>query len=256
MSEFSDRPFVAGSLIGIRAFKPVGDRLVAPVQGTWLWRPGENVAACLPALSWPLASTPTQDHRAGSMGCRCGFYAYFQAGYNPHTRPGDIFGLIEGYGVVTVGTRGFRCEKARIVALIAPDVPDFDLGFVFANYPDVPVFPSVDAAVAEFPLTVPEGTPPPPTHSTAIPMGIVVNVSLSANAFFQSMKKVMEELNAVSTQTGKGMAKLAEALREPLIPSRIPPTDQRARALQLRRNRNTGPVDPYRLTRRRSRNQP
>lgn len=46
--------------------------------------------------------------------CQCGFWAYDEAGFKPH---GDVIGAIEGYGKVTVGTKGFRAEKARIVAI-------------------------------------------------------------------------------------------------------------------------------------------
>lgn len=46
--------------------------------------------------------------------CQCGFWAYDEAGFTPH---GSVVGVIEGYGKVTVGTKGFRAEKARIVGL-------------------------------------------------------------------------------------------------------------------------------------------
>lgn len=293
MSDFSDRPFVAGSLVGIRSFKPVGDVLTAPVQRTMVWGGGENVAQCVPAggfvafggggggsyvtntapitlygggggrsggssvVNVVVGGTATGEpgHRPGSLGCRCGFYAYFNLGYNPHHSPRNVLGLIEGYGVVTVGNRGFRCEKARIVALIAPDIPDPHFARVFANYPDVPVFNSVEAAVAEFPLTVPEGTPeaPPPEDQ----LTAVFNVMVNSTAFVQSMKTVMESVNAAAATQSTAMAKLADALcgfRKVHDQTRPETPDElRERALQLRRTRNTGPVDPYRLTRRRAR---
>lgn len=46
--------------------------------------------------------------------CECGFWAYDEHTFTAH---GDITGIIEGYGKTTIGTRGFRCEKARIAAL-------------------------------------------------------------------------------------------------------------------------------------------
>lgn len=240
MSDFGDRPFVAGALTGIRSFRPVGERLVAPVQGMPVWQPGENVAECLLMA----------EHRAGSLGCRCGFYAYFELGYNPHHRPSNVLGLIEGYGVATVGARGFRCEKARIVALIAPDVPDFDLGFVFANYPGVALFNSVEEAVAKFPLTVPEGTPdiPPPTG----PAGAWVTVIPNAANFMRQMKTVIEAANIAVAQVGTEFAKLAEALRAGQLvihdeTHQFRDETPMARALRLRRTRNTGPQDRRRL---------
>ncbi len=54
----------------------------------------------------------------GFRDCGCGFWAYWD--FNPHEfhlgeKP--VVGVIEGYGKTIIGKRGFRCEKARIVAL-------------------------------------------------------------------------------------------------------------------------------------------
>lgn len=141
MSDFSDRPFVAGSLIGLRAFKPdeLG-RLHGPSFGG-VFKPGENVAECSqsgrsmrrfqrdlaeavralegkpgnPQIKGPRAS----DHTVAGVDCSCGFYAYFDGG-NDYARSGTVSALVEGYGVCTVGHRGFRAEKARLVALVLP----------------------------------------------------------------------------------------------------------------------------------------
>lgn len=50
--------------------------------------------------------------------CGCGFWAYWE--FNPHEfhlgeKP--VVGIVEGYGKTIPGKRGFRCQKARIVAL-------------------------------------------------------------------------------------------------------------------------------------------
>ena len=50
--------------------------------------------------------------------CGCGFWAYWN--FDPHEfhlgeKP--VVGIVEGYGKTIRGTRGFRCAKARIVAL-------------------------------------------------------------------------------------------------------------------------------------------
>ena len=140
MSDFNDRPFVAGSLVGHRAFAVDSlGRLVGPSHGG-VFKPGENVGAC---IKYESAFTPTQlyldvalsrlsvratpppqpkvaaDHRIGSGDCTCGYYAYFDGGPNPYAGgPGRVDALIEGYGTCTVGQRGFRAEKARLVALV------------------------------------------------------------------------------------------------------------------------------------------
>lgn len=245
MSEFSDRPFVAGTLTGIRSFRPLDGHLLAPTLALYTWREGVNVAECRDpfaglsrqfaqlAQSMKLAAyqmtksinqslgrpsppppedspepTPPAEHTAGALSCRCGFYAYFDRRHNPYHKPGNVLGLIEGWGTATVGTRGFRCEKARIVALVVERGRLIDTG---TNYPDVPVFLTVDDALTQHPLT-PQPAPP-----------------------------ALER---------RGSHAAAVILDEPHT------LDPLQRAIAQRRTRNTGPEDPYRLTRRRSWNQP
>lgn len=199
MSEFSDREFVAGSLTGIRSFRidPLG-RLTGVSQQT-VWRPGENRAECLKVtmrlggglltqsyvdmlygaiysgstVTVPGVSThavrpetpPKTKHRAGELKCTCGFYAYFDEAANEYHQKDRLLGVVEGYGVTTVGRRGFRCEKATLRALVIKPKRETTLtDRVRHNYPDVPVFPSRRLALEAFPLTpsdpiTPENTP-------------------------------------------------------------------------------------------------
>lgn len=57
--------------------------------------------------------TVASEHSFDSS-CSCGFWAYNDYAFAEH---GTVTGIIEGYGKTSIGTRGFRCEKARIVAL-------------------------------------------------------------------------------------------------------------------------------------------
>lgn len=203
MSDFSDRPFVAGSVVGLRAFAvdQLG-RLYGPsIQQ--VFTPGENVAVCrkeeaqtwtmwgvpMPKLTFTVnpppvfASDPSSgevtakyqvgvaeaavkakecEHTVGGLGCSCGFYAYFD-GQNDYKTGRNIAAVIEGYGVCTVGTRGFRAAKARLLALVEPKsgVSPMVAGYIRRNYPDVPIFAKKRLALAEFPLTVPEPTATP-----------------------------------------------------------------------------------------------
>lgn len=143
MSEFSDRPFVAGSVVGLRAFSVDSlGRLTGPSHGG-IFKPDENVAQCLKRGSFSSAiwemdvqlarlsgrpipprpgssSTATStDHQVGQVTCSCGFYAYFD-GSNTYAKPDRVTAIIEGYGVCTVGDRGFRAEKARLLAIVDP----------------------------------------------------------------------------------------------------------------------------------------
>lgn len=132
--DFNGRPFVAGSLIGVRAFKVDTDATLTGVVHETRFLDGENLGECLQTpwmrVMGGMASTlfihhltgmPLQpsEHRVGTQGCTCGYYAYFR-GRNNWAQDGTIVGLIEGYGVCTVGDRGFRAEKARLVALVVP----------------------------------------------------------------------------------------------------------------------------------------
>lgn len=248
MSDFGDRPFVAGSLIGIRSFRAKAGWLCSPLHTSDPWPAGENVAECGPG-PFSLRFLADAEHQVAGMNCSCGFYAYFDLDHNPYHSRSNILGLIEGYGVATVGSRGFRCEKARLVAIVLePGVYPDDT--VWANYPEVPSFRTVEAAVAEFPLTVPPDPPPGWTPAPRVlSQAILVNISVDINRVITAMTQVMTSLNTFGLQMGSSMAKLAEAVHR----AGDGPTDPRERALWLRKHRNTGPVDPYRLTRRRTR---
>lgn len=235
MSEFADRPLIAGSLTGIRAFSVdrLG-RLIGPQFGT-VFRPGENLAQCVSqsqAVSFTtghgmifVSDAPHNEvpHQIGSVGCTCGYYAYFDRKANRYQMPGNVLGLIQGYGTATTGSRGFRAEKAKLLALIDERYKrDYFFGsrgaglsrsalwvlvasfavFLFAlgqwqgalapasaalamiglhlfdwkgsprpkksisaairrNYPEIPVYDSVNRALKDFPLTYPEPEPVP-----------------------------------------------------------------------------------------------
>lgn len=191
MSAFSDRPLVAGSLIGLRAFTvdQLG-RLRGPHIQT-VFTPRLNEARCA-AKGYTIVDgyhrpdnvllRPTPEHTIGSIDCRCGFYAYFDGTNDYHTPGATIEALIEGFGVCTVGGAGFRASKARLVALVRPrlmhrvvEVKVFGLRFHLAagtvethatrhwdlvrtRYRNVPVYDTAEAAIAAHPLTVPDNT--------------------------------------------------------------------------------------------------
>lgn len=94
--------------------------------------------------------------------CECGFYAYSN-GYNDYADDGRLTGVIQGYGETQIGTRGFKCAKARIIALyipepdaqietciVAPQSRTFDR--VAVNYPDAVVFTNYAEMVEMFPV--------------------------------------------------------------------------------------------------------
>lgn len=141
MSDFSDRPLIAGSLVGLRSFGVDAYGRLTGVNYRRVFTPEVNVARCagdsrkggfiigpmhLAGLSCgcpmcrPTVETAktAPDHRVAQLDCTCGFYAYFDREANPYHKNGNVLGLVEGFGNVTVGSRGFRAEKAKLVALI------------------------------------------------------------------------------------------------------------------------------------------
>lgn len=163
--DFSVRPFAAGTVVGLRSFRITQDgHLRAATRPDAIWQQGENLAECL--RYWPsMKITEDGDHRVANAHCTCGFYAYFDGG-NDYDRFHTITGIVEGYGTVTVGSRGFRAAKARIVALVDRGAR---LDLVAEHYPDVPVYPTLAEALAAHPLTKPEDVGITPGERTTRP---------------------------------------------------------------------------------------
>lgn len=119
MSEFDgyqmSRPLHLGTIHGVRSFRLDPKGRLKPVGMTdyYTWKPGENRAKCIGG----------RNHRAGQLNCACGFYAYWDGENSRHVGFNDyqVEGVIEAWGLITVGTRGFRAEYAKIVALVIPN---------------------------------------------------------------------------------------------------------------------------------------
>lgn len=95
--------------------------------------------------------------------CDHGFYGYYE-GSNDYRQNSRINGVIEGYGEVVIGTRGFRAMKARIVALqFHKGISDAKAALVVRNYPDVAYFNKFKSMVSEFPPDTYGSAPAPDT---------------------------------------------------------------------------------------------
>jgi hypothetical protein len=128
--EFEGPALVLGSVRGRRSFGVTADGRLTGLYYNQVWQAGENVAACHHddgvvvrrpdggiVVRWSSSREIGAGH--GLQGCTCGFYAYYRE--DPYSRARRISGVVEGYGRVILGTAGFRCEKARILALLLPD---------------------------------------------------------------------------------------------------------------------------------------
>jgi hypothetical protein len=128
-----DTPLAAGSVTGYRwwyletpdlARSPAGaDEWWDPDYRNRLhgqrahWNPGANTAACQadPGCPHDPAIVP---HRE----CGCGFWGFWELQPNPLGQGSrtPVAGVIKGWGRTRCGPLGFRCQKARILAVTLP----------------------------------------------------------------------------------------------------------------------------------------
>lgn len=169
MSDYSGVDFALGSVRGFRRWKVGVTGVLGAVTHTTDWLPGENVSRCkctpteknMPGTTWTERSEAAPEWRKSTTfeEMECGFYAYFDGKdtYGHGSADPNISGVIEGYGEVLIGTKGFRAKKARILALAVPafdgiwKLDEFVVAKIRANYPNIPLFESELAMRAEFP---------------------------------------------------------------------------------------------------------
>ena len=190
-----DFDFAAGSVFGLRGWNMDKYGRLHGVTHEEVWLPGENIAVCKQEqrIECPQINRRAEARKASEAGrakveskkkrknksndwtgtlsrvggnyhvvdsghrfdpsCECGFWAYDEAGFKAH---GRVVGVIEGYGKTTVGTKGFRCEKARIVALSCENGEGDRhsrsmLARLATLYPDVTFLDNFDALVDAYP---------------------------------------------------------------------------------------------------------
>lgn len=106
-----------GTLRGVRGWDVENGRLMG-VYG-YSWKEGENQATCTRGARYSGELKTWVKAKVAARDCLCGFYAYHSV-HNRWVSALKITGVIEGYGLTQIGTEGFRCAKARIVALTVP----------------------------------------------------------------------------------------------------------------------------------------
>lgn len=122
----SGRTLVAGSLRGYRTWRlqsrraPVGEGSLplTSVTRPLVW--GSTLtASCTPDDEPdPSVPPPGADHRAPAAACRCGIYGWYDPA-DTGMLAARVFGAIEVSGLVLMGERGFRAERARIAAVVS-----------------------------------------------------------------------------------------------------------------------------------------
>lgn len=121
-NKFTGLPFdlAIGEVYGLRVWRVDSHGRLRARRNTAApaWRPGTNEARCY-------GGNVSREHDTPDENCTCGFYAYTEkdhveiqmtgAGEGPY-----IPGVVKGTGRTLLGTQGFRCEKAEIVAIQSP----------------------------------------------------------------------------------------------------------------------------------------
>lgn len=193
---FNGVPYAPGSIKGARTWRVNDNGELFGVSFPVMWSPGENVAKCIrgtttdgrhqslwnpapirDASDWPDVCVPMLD-----SGHKCGFYGYMPESnsfpmftYDRKTDDSEckgVTGIIEGYGHVVTGKRGFRCEKARIIAVAIPtkilgtahirsddtkgtDAQKVDtlnlVGAVADKYPSARIYLNLEEMLADYP---------------------------------------------------------------------------------------------------------
>jgi len=139
MSELSDafgggehgRQLVPGSLRGFRTWRRLGRRTRVP---TWMlplsavtrrhvvW-PKSLSAECTDpdiALHAHVRAREPEPHRSPAPWCQCGIYAWYAPDDTAVLDAGifGVFGVIQASGLILMGDRGFRAERAEVVAVV------------------------------------------------------------------------------------------------------------------------------------------
>lgn len=124
-------------LRGLRSFRFEKPDTLTGIAYRLPWEPGENVAVCghsedaqsyirsgnpFVALQRPMRRWTGMGYDAehSLMDCTHGFYSLLAPGHHVSS-PGYVDGMVEGWGQVVAGPDGFRCQKAKIVALVLPN---------------------------------------------------------------------------------------------------------------------------------------
>ncbi|GAA1436388.1 hypothetical protein GCM10009616_36030 [Microlunatus lacustris] len=216
--DFGLRPFAAGTVVGLRAFRVDDTNHLTGVSRRIAWTAGVNEAVCAPFSLWVTPGSTSEDHRVAGIDCSCGFYAYFaNANDYAHHYAHTVTGIVEAYGTVTIGSRGFRAEKARILALVRP-VDGIDFAAIIRSYPGVPVYASQAEALAAHPTTQPQdvGIDPSeaPSHSLYAMGGYIPGqVHIPAGTFIVSSSATHHIGRAIVRSFARAMQSAAEAAR-------------------------------------------
>lgn len=192
--------FAVGEVFGLRVWRmdELGRLRARHIDGAPAWTPGVNHARCFSpggasavlgfmrqvygssvvppsAHDVPEDASGTAAVEVPNEKCKCGFYAYTRETAESF-EAGGVIGVIRRAGRTLIGAKGFRCQKAEIVAALDPSRDGRD-GFAdYASwqraklrqlYPDVPLLDSRQALLDFAPIDWSEPDPSDPDFWTA-----------------------------------------------------------------------------------------
>ena len=110
-------------LVGFRAWRATDDGRLHPLIdcSPAAWSDGPWAAAeCGLGVDRAVdARGMTAAHDAPAWSCSCGLHAYYEPWWDAPAEPGLAYGAILGSGLIVEHERGFRAERAQIIALAA-----------------------------------------------------------------------------------------------------------------------------------------
>ena len=166
--DFSGPPLVAGTILGVRHWSVNADTFLLAPSFMTRWMNGENRAQHQDAWYDP-DYWQHNGHRIAQENCQCGFYAYYDASGSSYKKEWRAEGIIEGYGLVSVGPLGFRAEKAKIIAVTLPRVyangKPADMYAVKQVYHHTSFYDTTEEMYAAHPVTRPDFAPEPRKES-------------------------------------------------------------------------------------------
>lgn len=152
MDRFSGFEPEVGEIRALRSFRIGRDARLYPLFSDHAWSEGMNTARC---RATDLVRRREAEHLVVDPDCTCGFYAYADeegAAEYPHAR--HVLAVVACWGRIVAGTRGLRCEHARVEALwMSPVVPAELASRVSDNYPGAITHSDKQAMLAGHPPT-------------------------------------------------------------------------------------------------------
>lgn len=240
-----DPAVVPSGLRGYRYWNWNGTDRLGSVAAPGQWDGATAEATCkrYQPSSWWFNGESFAEHASPVQGCTCGIYGWYRP-TEARLHVGDVFGVIEASGRVLLGDFGFRAEKARIVAVVTDNPSKIHA----LKWLGIDTYPDQDALLEAYPPEdvrelighdIPD-TPPTDLGSRA---QAFIQCGISARQVADRFQQLVTEIQNAARQTSTDLNAMAKQITDLLQPASFP-DEPKARALELRKRRHTGPAKP------------